>query len=298
MSSIFDKLLDGKGLSIVNEIFQQKIDQICLGVTSFNGRTGNVIPASGDYTADQVGALPFSFIASNAGAHNSIFRGKDLGTSVTEEQYLAISNGTFDDLFIGDYWRINNRTWRIAAFDYYFGAGSDNGKQHHAVIVPDTSGASYRRRMNETDTTIGGYIGSNFYKTHLSDCRSFISSCFPGHLLKHSYYLSSAVTDGKITSHTKVDQDVVLMTERNLYGANFRFSDNYFSYERGQFPLFALAPQFIRYDGSVGSSSGSYIYWLRDVATSNAFFAVSADGFMAGYNASVDGMIRPAFAIG
>lgn len=28
------------------------------GVTSFNGRTGVVIPADGDYTADQVGARP------------------------------------------------------------------------------------------------------------------------------------------------------------------------------------------------------------------------------------------------
>lgn len=30
------------------------------GVTSFNGRTGNVTPQNGDYTASQVGAIPTS----------------------------------------------------------------------------------------------------------------------------------------------------------------------------------------------------------------------------------------------
>ena len=33
-----------------------------------------------------------------AGAHNSIYRGKNLGTSVTAAQYAAIKAGTFDDM--------------------------------------------------------------------------------------------------------------------------------------------------------------------------------------------------------
>lgn len=47
-----------------------------------------------------------SFITNNAVAHNSIYRGKYLGSSVTAEQYLAISTGAFTDLYIGDYWTI------------------------------------------------------------------------------------------------------------------------------------------------------------------------------------------------
>ena len=39
----------------------------------------------------------------NAGFHNSIYRGKNLGTSVSSAQYAEISAGTFKDLFIGDY---------------------------------------------------------------------------------------------------------------------------------------------------------------------------------------------------
>ena len=54
----------------------------------------------------------------NAGFHNSIYRGKNLGSSVSAEQWAQIGAGTFDDMFIGDYWVINGVTWRIAAFDY------------------------------------------------------------------------------------------------------------------------------------------------------------------------------------
>ena len=43
----------------------------------------------------------------NAGAHNAIYRGKHLGDSYTPEQQAMVEAGTFDDLFIGDYWEID-----------------------------------------------------------------------------------------------------------------------------------------------------------------------------------------------
>lgn len=74
----------------------------------------------------------------NAGAHNSIYRGKFLGTSVTAEQYDAIFNGTFKDLYIGDYWTINGVDWVICDFDYYFRCGSTEITKHHVIIMPRT----------------------------------------------------------------------------------------------------------------------------------------------------------------
>ena len=69
--------------------------------------------------------------ASGAGAHNSIYRGKYLGASVTAEQYSAIAAGTFDDLYIGDYWTIGGVNYRIAAFDYYYRSGDNKiGRAH------------------------------------------------------------------------------------------------------------------------------------------------------------------------
>ena len=52
----------------------------------------------------------------NAGYHNSVFRGKNLGTSYTAAQKSQITGGTFNDIFVGDYWVINNKTWRICPF--------------------------------------------------------------------------------------------------------------------------------------------------------------------------------------
>ena len=89
-------------------------------------------------TIEQTEGKIAPLLFNNAGAHNAIYRGKNLGTSVTTAQYNAIKAGTFDDLYIGDYWVINGVTWRIADFDYFLNCGDTSCSTHHAVIVPDT----------------------------------------------------------------------------------------------------------------------------------------------------------------
>lgn len=46
--------------------------------------------------------------------HRNIFRGKHLGESITEEQLEVIRDGSFADLYVGDYWEINGVKYRIA----------------------------------------------------------------------------------------------------------------------------------------------------------------------------------------
>jgi hypothetical protein len=100
----------------------------------------------------------------NAGSHNSIYRGKYLGDEVTADQYIAIAAGTFDDMYIGDYWIIHDDltnkdiTWRIAHFDYWLHCGDTETTTHHVVVVPDT--ILYSAPMNKTNVTTGGYIHS------------------------------------------------------------------------------------------------------------------------------------------
>lgn len=77
-------------------------------------------------------------LANNTGAHNSIYRGKFLGTSVTAAQWTAIAAGTFEDLYIGDYWTIGSQDWVICDFDYYIRCGSTDITQHHVVMMPRT----------------------------------------------------------------------------------------------------------------------------------------------------------------
>ena len=99
-----------------------------------------------------------------AGFHNSIYRGEWLGTTPTEEQIEAIDNGTFTNLFIGDYWSSdptddNATRYRIAAFDYYYGLGETPCTKHHIVIVPDQVRAtnSYGNAPYENYVQRGGY---------------------------------------------------------------------------------------------------------------------------------------------
>lgn len=231
----------------------------------------------------------------NAGAHNSIYRGKNLGTTVTEEQWEAISSGTFTDLYIGDYWVIGGVNWRIAAFDYYLNCGDTSFTKHHAVIVPDT--CLYSAQMNTTNVTTGAYKGSAMYTANLTQAKSTINSAFgSSHVLSHRIYLSNATSNGRASAGEWTDSTVDLMCEHMVYGSGIfsPVSDgsnvpNNYRVEKGQLPLFALEPSRI---------CNRDTWWLRDVITAANFADVTSNG-NANYNsASLSYGVRPAFCIG
>lgn len=231
----------------------------------------------------------------NAGAHNSIYRGKNLGTTVTEEQWEAISSGTFTDLYIGDYWVIGGVNWRIAAFDYYLNCGDTSFTKHHAVIVPDT--CLYSAQMNTTNVTTGAYKGSAMYTANLTQAKSTINSAFgSSHVLSHRIYLSNATSNGRASAGEWTDSTVDLMCEHMVYGSGIfsPVSDgsnvpNNYRVEKGQLPLFALEPSRI---------CNRDTWWLRDVITAAAFADVSYDGLATCGSASHSRGVRPAFCIG
>ena len=239
----------------------------------------------------------------NAGAHNAIYRGKSLGSTVTTAQYAAIKAGTFDDLYIGDYWTIGGVNYRIAAFDYYLNSGDTNCTTHHVVIVPDT--CLYNAQMHNTssggwesgaaNTTAGGYVGSDMYKSNLKQAKTTIKSAFSGHVLKHRIYLTNAVANGRASGGAWCDSEVDLMCEQMVYGngifspvsdgsnvpANHRV-------EKSQLPLFRHEPSRICNRNN---------WWLRDVITASDFADVSSYGFADYVYASYSLGVRPAFCI-
>lgn len=262
------------------------------------GTKGQILEKRSEADHDvQWGNIPsiYATIASNAGAHNSLFRGKYLGSVVTAAQYASIAAGSFDDLFIGDYWTINGINWRIAAFDYYLGTGNTALTTHHAVIVPDTNLDT--QNMNDTNTTTGGYVGSKMYTANIATARTKVNNAFPGHVFSHHFYLSNKVANGKVTESTIVNQDVVLMSERNVYGqtimstecANGVDKPGWLTFDRTQFPLFMLAPEFIQKERAS--------YWLRDVVTASYFAFVGADGSSYCGISYPSPRVRPAFSI-
>lgn len=231
----------------------------------------------------------------NAGAHNSIYRGKNLGTTVTEEQWEAISSGTFTDLYIGDYWVIGGVNWRIAAFDYYLNCGDTSFTKHHAVIVPDT--CLYNAQMNTTNVTTGAYKGSAMYTANLTQAKSTINSAFgSSHVLSHRIYLSNATSNGRASAGEWTDSTVDLMCEHMVYGSGIfsPVSDgsnvpNNYRVEKGQLPLFALEPSRI---------CNRAAWWLRDVITAAHFARVGSAGRANSAGASGSYGVRPAFCIG
>ena len=241
-------------------------------------------------SATELAALLFN----NAGAHNAIYRGKNLGTSVTAAQWAAIANGSFTDLYIGDYWVIGGFNWRIAAFDYYYKKGDTSCTTHHVVIVPDTS--LYTHCMNDTSITTGGYIGSKMYTEGLAQAKTIINNAFgSSHILSHSQLLVNAVTDGKPSGGSWYDSTVELMTEQNVYGGKIFGEGNDGStapylntIDNSQFPLFAHDPSMI---------SNRQWFWLRDVVTAAAFANVGDKGNAHSNGAAQDRGVRPAFSI-
>lgn len=239
----------------------------------------------------------------NAGAHNAIYRGKSLGSTVTTAQYAAIKAGTFDDLYIGDYWTIGGVNYRIAAFDYYLNSGDTNCTTHHVVIVPDT--CLYNAQMHNTssggyeggaaNTTTGGYVGSDMYKSNLEQAKTTIKSAFSGHVLKHRIYLTNAVANGRASGGAWCDSEVDLMCEQMVYGSGIfsPVSDgsnvpaNY-RVEKSQLPLFQHEPSRICNRNN---------WWLRDVITVSFFALVSNGGNADYYYASNSIGVRPAFCI-
>lgn len=237
-------------------------------------------------------------IMDNAATHNMVYRGKALGTSVTSEQWAAIKVGTFKDLYLGDYWSIGGMDYIIAAFDYWYKCGDTACNTHHAVVIPRSQ--LYTYKFNPTNTTEGGYVGSDLYKNGLTQAKTTFNTAFgSAHILNHREYLVNAVTNGKPTGSDWYDSTVDLMNENMVYGGR-QFSPmpdgtdpwntcrNY-TIDKSQLPLFRLAPwmSFVR----------DQWCWLRDVVSAAGFAGCNGNGYASCTNASDAGGVWPAVGL-
>ena len=207
---------------------------------------------------------------------------------MTAEQYAQISAGTFEDLFIGDYWTIGNINYRIAAFDYWLNTGDTECTTHHIVLVPDTN--LYTASMNNTAVTTGGYVGSKMSTSNLATAKSTINSAFGStHILNHRELLTNSVSNGTADNSTWKDSTVELMNESMVIGCNILGNSlNETCIDNIQLPLFALSPD-RRYSGTT--------WWLRCVASSTQFVILSRFGSVNSISAENTRGVSPVFAI-
>lgn len=225
--------------------------------------------------------------------HCNVFRGKNIGGGVSSAQKAAIKDGSFDNLYIGDYWNTNGVPWRIADMDYFLRCGDTDFTRHHLIVVPDTP--LYTGKMNETHTTEGGYVGSLMYKSGLDQAKTTITAAFGDLVTTHRDYFCNAVSNGRPSGGAWFDSTVELMSERMVYGnavfapvSDGSFVPTNYTTGKSQFALFRMAPQYI---------SNRQWYWLRDVVSAAGFAYVSSYGNADCYGAGIVGGVRPYFVI-
>ena len=119
--------------------------------------------------------------------HRNIFRGKHLGESITDEQLTAIRDGTFDGLYIGDYWEKDGTIYRIADINYWKGVGYQESVQRpHILIVPDTALGS--GQMHTSNSTSGGYKSSTMKTVRLNQIANSLPDAFKNILISHRMF--------------------------------------------------------------------------------------------------------------
>lgn len=224
-----------------------------------------------------------------------LFRGKNLGTALTAVQKAAIKDGSFKGMFLGDYWSIGGRIWRIVDMDYWYNCGDTAFTSHHLVIMPDE--ALYNAQMNTTNVTTGGYVGSAMYKSNLANAKTIVNAAFQGSVLTHREYLCNAVANGRPSGGAWFDSSIELPNEPMMYG-HPHFSPtsdgstvpSIYTISKTQLALFMVCPRFI--------VNRSYNQWLRDVVSSASFAFVGNIGNTHCNGASGSYGVHPVFPVG
>ena len=255
-----------------------------------------------------------------AEAHNAMWGGRDITAAFDAGTVSAnINNGTFKDIFPGDYitkqvtiprvladdgttelfaggtYTVN---WVVADCDYWINKGDNPAMTaHHVAIVPQAP--IFAARMNATSTTEGGYKGSEMYKKIIPACATGIVNAFGG---SHILTFRDAITNSVDTSHISsgipqfigapgwwgewVSVQCTLMSEKMVYGAPIcaaGAADN--AMATRQMSTFRLSEKLINY-------SRQY-WWLRDVVSSVLFATVDGTGHVHTYHALYSVGVRP-----
>ena len=240
--------------------------------------------------------------------NRNTFRGKCLGTTITDSQLTNIRNGSFKDLCIGDYWECDiyglTRKFRIVDINYWLNTGSGTKcTTNHIVVMPDEPIGAHLY-MHNTNADID-YCNSNVRNKLLTDTtvnntRDIISSWlgtkFNDIVLSHKEYLINSVSNGLPVTGSWYDSTIELPSEIMMYGTRIYSPGNLnqtvpclYTNSRTQLSLFRLAPQYIQ--------PGNYYFWLRDVVDNTRYAAVSSDGEASWRKVAKETGIRPVFGI-
>ena len=236
--------------------------------------------------------------------------------------WTRITNG-FDDIYVGDYfdmgtavsayeqtqtYQLTGSQWiTIADFNLPYNKGDSTKANVNTICCIPGKGldGSYhfgRSRMNSTNTTTGGYVGSEMYNTTIGavataattsastdSINQQLFNIFGSHLVTSRELLCNAVSNGAASGWAWYDCQAVLMSEAEVYGTRVWSNGGYNTgIAWQQLALFQLYPRMV-------NNRSSY-YWLKDVATASWFGYVGGYGDAGSDHASGAGSyVRPRF---
>lgn len=251
-------------------------------------------------------------IQDNADAHNGIYVEEDI-TDMWDDGTFSqhVQDGTFKDIFPGMYIR---KTYTVSGLntslssaatetveedfvvgdlDYHLHHGDTETTDHHALMVMK-NGSSLTHKMNTSNVTTGGFVGSGMWTTTIPAFATAMQNLFgSSHILSHKELLSNTVNTstasmagaGFTGAATNWEWKAVLF---NIMNNAMRFgvcptSSSF--YDTGdctkQLALFQLANDLKI--AHLGKGGARYWDWLRDVASSTYFAHCGNDGHSA-YN--------------
>lgn len=249
----------------------------------------------------------YSLVPDGAPTHNNVFRGQNLG-ALNATHIANIQNGSFHDMFIGDYFSINGSNYVIAGINYKRHHGNNIDLGNHLVLMPSdwsktptqtlAPDGSTNHYMNDTDTTAGGFAGSKLYQTYLPQIQTKLESDFGAHLMSFRTIVSTHVDDSGAPDQAEWrDAKVAIPNEVMIYGSilngnNKNGSRNNIGDEDSQLPL-------MRLNDSEHCNNRASAFWLRDICSASRFAYAGADGGAYSSIASDAGIsVRAFFLIG
>lgn len=251
-----------------------------------------------------------------AAAHNAFPRGRDLTSLGIEEICAPIADGTFKGRYIRDYFDITidaegEEVVRcvFAGFNTYLHNGDISFEANHAVITVKNC-LKTTHTMNPTNTTAGGFVGSDMWTNVLPLYNTAFESVLGSHLLSHRTLLTKSMGadlnsnagagfTGASSGWDWYDTKLSLLSEIQVYGSNVLSSSFYDTgCDNIQLPLFVLDPT-AKVCGIGGSSDGvRQRYWLKNIVDSRRFANADNNGVSYNGNASGSYGVRPIFCIG
>lgn len=274
--------------------------------------TGQAIVTKVGLIADAINAKNdiASLLQAGGFAHNGIYRGKNFGVFATLSEFDKfltdhnVSEGVFTDLYLGDYFTLQdgtyNKQWEIAGFDVYLNKGDTAFTAHHLALVPKNN--LFTSYMNSSNTTYGGYYGSYMHNSVIPQVNTNMAKVLGSHLLTRRALLSNSVNTniasgagagwtGASVEWAWYDVKACLMSEVAVYGSRVSSSslcDVGEDCER--LPIYQFKNHAV---------SSREWFWLKAVASGTQFAVAYADGVAtAAYGSDSSGGVRPLICVG